>query len=92
MDPRKGSESYHLQNIQQMGKIYDSDVDEHFDYLAFQHFLDIYDASDDDDVDGFNISSRLKFVSLFYVYRPSMFVDFFHPFSLLTIITIFIHK
>lgn len=48
-----------------MGKIYDFDTDEQFDYSTFQQFLDAYDTNDGD---GFNISSRLKFVSGGFIY------------------------
>lgn len=44
-----------------MGKIFDFDMDEQFDYLAFQQFLDAYDANENG---VFNISARLKTVRI----------------------------
>lgn len=69
-DPARASEGNFLQQIRHMGKIYDFDLDEQFDYLTFQQYLDVYDA---DENGGFNISSRLKLVGITRPYTQHTF-------------------
>lgn len=64
-DPQKNSKRSFLQQIRHLGKIYDFDMDEQFDYLGFQQFLDLYDSNN---IEPFNISSRLKMVGVYSIF------------------------
>lgn len=57
-------EAFFLKGVQNLGKLYDFDGSESFDFLGFQHIVDQLD-------DGFDVASKLEAVS-YIVYFTSL--------------------
>lgn len=56
MDKQGRDEAFFLKGVQKLGRLYDFDGSESFDFLSFQHILDQLD-------DNFDIAAKLKEVS-----------------------------
>lgn len=56
MDKEGRDEAFFLKGVRNLGKLYDFDASEPFDFLGFQHILDQLD-------DNFDVTAKLKEVS-----------------------------
>lgn len=65
LDKKQRDPEFFLQGIRQIGRLFDFDASEPYDYIEFGHILEEVDKK-------FNIDTRIREVSAFFQYLTTM--------------------